>query len=337
MTPTSTITTTARRFSALAAIAALAFTVAAQDTPPQAPAPDAPAAQDGPAPRNPRLPRPPEPEMPAEIAGLEVDEHLGAVLPPDITFTDSDGKKITVGEYFQGDKPAIVAMVYYDCPLVCDVLMLKLTECLMKLDLSLGDDYRVLWFSFDPNEGPELAAQKRDLYHATYATSPAPELRKKLKDSWKLHTGEAASSAALAKALGFKYRQLSTGEYSHPVATYILSPRGKITRYIHGFDLDPRDVKLSLIAASEGTIKPSIGDRLMSFCYMLDPTTGKYTVQVFRLMQVAGVITILVVGSGIGLLMLRERARKQARARLEAAASSALRNDHVPNSTGLAS
>ncbi|MFZ4572802.1 MAG: SCO family protein [Phycisphaerales bacterium] len=286
--------------------------------------------------RNPRLQRPPEPGLPPEIDGLQVDEHLGSMLPSDITFTDSDGKPVKLGDYFKGDKPAVLAMVYYDCPLVCDVVMQKQTECFAKMDLSLGDDYRVLWFSFDPKEGPELAAAKREMYYAMYANSPAPELAKKLRDSWKLHTGEAASSAALAKALGFKYRQLDTGEYNHPVATYIVSPTGKITRYIHGFDIDPRDVKLSLIAASEGTIRPSIGDRLMSFCYMLDPKTGRYTVQIFRLMQVAGAITVAVVGVGIGLLMFRDQTRKRSRARLEAAASTALRTP-VPNSTGLAS
>jgi len=306
---------------------------------PEQPAPDQPAADQTPSgkpERNPRLQRPPEPGLPPEINGLQVDEHLGDMLPADISFTDADGKPVKLGDYFKGDKPAVLAMVYYDCPLVCDVLMQKQTECFAKLDLSLGDDYRVLWFSFDPKEGTQLAQAKRELYHAMYANSPAPELARKMRDSWKLHTGSAASSAALAKALGFKYRQLDTGEYNHPVATYIVSPTGKITRYIHGFDIDPRDVKLSLIAASEGTIKTSIGDRLMSFCYMLDPKTGRYTVQIFRLMQVAGAITVVVVGAGIALLMFRDQSRKRSRARLEAAASTALRTP-VSNSTGLAS
>lgn len=291
----------------------------------------------GPGERNTRLARPPEPKMPEEIDGLAVEEHLGATIPSDITFTDADGKKVKIGEYFKGEKPVVLAMVYYDCPIVCDVLMMKQTECFSRMDLQIGEDYRVLWFSFDPNEGPELAKSKAAFYYGNYAQSPSPLMLNKLEQNWKLHTSDAASAAALANALGFKYRQLDSGEYSHPVATYIVSPTGKITRYIHGFDLNPTDVKLSLLAASEGTIEKSIGDRLMAFCYMLDPNTGRYTVQVFRLMQVAGLLTVAVVGTGIGLLILREKIRGRSRDEIRRAAAAALEGKSVSPPTGLAS
>lgn len=275
-------------------------------------------------------PQPPTPEAPAEIRGLEVDEHLGDNIPTGITFKDSDGKTVKIGDYFTGERPLILAMVYYDCPLVCDVLMEKQTQCFNKMDFEIGKDFDVLWFSFDPVEGPELAAKKAELYHAQYIKADTPEKQAKLKRHWKLHTGDAAASAALAKAVGFKYRRMDSGEYSHPVATYVVSPTGKITRYIHGFLFEPRDIKLSLIDSSEGKLVPSIGDRLMAFCFMFDESQGKYTLQVFRVMQLAGLVTVLVVGGGIALLIARERIVRNRSPR-------SIERPDLPHSTGLVS
>jgi protein SCO1/2 len=275
-------------------------------------------------------PQPPTPEAPAEIRGLEVDEHLGDNIPPGITFKDSDGKTVRIGDYFTGERPIILAMVYYDCPLVCDVLMEKQTQCFNKMDFEIGKDFDVLWFSFDPLEGPELAAKKASLYFAQYSRADTPERQAALKQHWKLHTGDAAASASLAKAVGFKYRRMDSGEYSHPVATYVVSPTGKITRYIHGFLFEPRDIKLSLIDASEGKLVASIGDRLMAFCFMFDESKGKYTLQVFRVMQLAGLATVLVVGGVIGLLIARERI-------IRIRSTRSIERSDLPHSTGLVS
>lgn len=248
---------------------------------------------------------------PTQIRGLEVDEHLGAPLPLELSFRNAQGEVVPLEKYFKGEKPAVVAMVYYDCPIVCDVLMEKLNAAFADLDLSIGDDFNVLLFSFDPSETTEVAAKAKDRYVSGYARSTTAEQDARVATGWEFHTSDATSARLLANAVGFKYKRMENGEYSHPVATFIITPSGKVSRYIHGFDINARDLKLSLLHASEGKIEPSIGDRLMAFCYMYDPQAGSYSLQAFRVMQVAGVCTVLVLGTTIGLLFAGERARRK--------------------------
>lgn len=258
------------------------------------------------------VPRAPDvDQVPAQIRGMEVDEHLGAPLPLELTFTNAQGEVVSLGSYFTGDKPAVMAMVYYDCPIVCDVLMEKLNDAFAELSLTVGEDFNVLLFSFDPSETTEVAKRTKDRYVLSYARAATPELEAKVAKGWEFHTSDVESARQLANAVGFKYRRLESGEYSHPVATFLISPTGKISRYIHGFDVNARDLKLSLLHAAEGKIDKSIGDRLMAFCYMYDPKAGSYSLKAFRVMQVAGVITMLALGTLIGVLFAGEKARRK--------------------------
>ncbi len=248
---------------------------------------------------------------PNQIKGLEVDEHLGAPLPLELSFTNAQGELVPLETYFKGDKPAVMAMVYYDCPIVCDVLMEKLNDAFAKLDLTIGKDFNVLLFSFDPSETTVSAKRTKDRFVESYARANSPELEAAVAKGWEFHTSDITSARLLANAVGFKYRRMESGEYSHPVATFLITPTGKVSRYIHGFDVNARDLKLSLLHASEGKIDASIGDRLMAFCYMYDPKAGSYSLQAFRVMQVAGVLTMLGLGTVIGLLFAGERARRR--------------------------
>ncbi len=247
---------------------------------------------------------------PPESQGVAIEEKVGTPLPMDLVFTNSRGERVRVGDYFksvaQGGKPAVVALVYYKCPVVCDVVLEKMAICFNDLDLTIGPDFNVYLFSFDDRETADDARAYKMNYIAGYNRAT-----EETAAAWEFHVGDAPSNRALANAFGFPYKQLDNGEYSHPVALFVVTPEGRISRYIHGFDYPVRDVKLSLIDASEGRLSRSLGDRLMAFCYMYDPTRGGYALQAVRVMQVSGVVTMLVLGVTIGGLFLGERARRR--------------------------
>lgn len=248
----------------------------------------------------------PESALPPPRRGLDITEHLGRALPLELDFTNSAGKRVYLKDYFSDNRPAIVVMVYYRCPLVCPVVMEKLGECINKLDLTVGKDFKVLVFSFNPAETSDEAARLRNYYLAGYPK----DLTEPWKASWEFHTGEAASNKTLADAFGFHYKRLENGEYSHPVAFFVVTPDGKIARYIYGFDYPVRDVKLALNEAASGRLMTSLGDRLAAFCYMWDPSTGGYALKAIRVMQVGGILTLIALAFLIGTLLVVERLKK---------------------------
>lgn len=255
-------------------------------------------------------------DLDAAAQGMEVTEHLGQTIPLELNFTTSDGKQVYLKDYFtKTNKPAVVAMVFYKCPIACQAVMQRFSDCLNAMDFSLGKDFNALYFSIDSSETAELAKQTKEKILTGYNKEITDEVRA----SWQFHVGEAASNKQLSDSLGFPYRPLEDGTFSHPIALFILSPEGKIVRYIHGFSYDPRDVKLALMEASSGRLGKSIGDRFLGFCYMYDPNTGKYTIVARRVMQVGGVLMIFAVGSLVGVMLVSERILKK-RLATEAAA-----------------
>jgi protein SCO1/2 len=249
---------------------------------------------------------------PEGIENVDVEEKLGNQLPLGLTFTNADGVDVPLSTYFKNDKrPAILAMVYYDCPVVCDVLLQRLAESLNGLDLTVGPDFEVLVFSFDPSETVEQARILRESYLAGYNREVTAETRA----AWQFHVGDGASSRELANAVGFKYQKLANGEYSHPVALFVITPDGRVSRYVYGFEYPVRDVKLSLIEASEGRLARTIGDRVLAFCYMFDPNTGRYSLVAFRVMQIGGLITLILLSGLIAIMFISERYRRRVRAR----------------------
>lgn len=248
---------------------------------------------------------------PPQIVGLDVDEHLGRTLPLELVFTTNEGKQVSLGEYFKaGDKPAVIMLVYYDCPVVCDVLLSKQAQTLDGVDYTVGKDYRVLIFSFDPDETAEQAAKAKAAYTAEYRRRD----QSGVLDNYVFHVSDQETSRALADALGFRYRRLADGNYSHPLCQFVIGPDGKIARYLYGYSQDPRDMKLALLEASQGRLSQSIGDRLAGFCYLYDPAAGKYTLRALRVMQLGGLVTIAGLGTLIVSLFIGERLRKVAMA-----------------------
>ncbi len=251
-------------------------------------------------------------ELPAQAKGLDIRDRLGQQLPLHLQFTDSSGNKVRLQDYFkpheQGGKPAILVMGYYDCPVVCGVVLQKVVDAVNELKYKLGDDYQSLYFSFDPTETAERAAEVKVSSIAAYHAGD----KAKAESAWHFHVGDMESNRELARGLGFDYRKLDNGEYSHPVGIYVITPEGKVARVFTGYVYPPDQLRLALLDASEGKIAKDMGDRLMMFCYMYDPSAGAYTLQAMRVMQIAGVVTIFALAGLIGVLLFGERMRRRA-------------------------
>jgi protein SCO1/2 len=225
---------------------------------------------------------------------------------------DSSGQAVNLATYFQDGKPAILVLVYYDCPVVCPRVLEDLRRGINGMDLTVGKDFNVIVASFDPTNTVAQAAEQREISVVGYVKGESPEIAR----GWNFHVGGENNVGAIAEAVGFQYRFLpQSGEYSHPIAMMVLTPEAKVSRYIYGFGYQPRDLKIALMEASQGKLVRSIGDRLILFCYMYDPNAGGYTLQAVRIMQLAGVVTMVLLFGGIAVLFVRERSRRRTPAR----------------------
>jgi len=218
---------------------------------------------------------------------LGVNEKLGQMVPLDLTFLDEKSNKVTLGKMMDG-KPTIITLNYFRCAGICTPQLDDLSRTLSKLDLAENTDYKVLTISFAEDETPALAAAKRKNHlHAIQ--------RDYVQDAWHFLIGENNSSAVLASKVGFVYEKTvsSTGvvDYLHPAALIILSPEGKITRYLNGIEQLPFDVKMALVEASEGRVGPTIAKTLL-YCFAYDPVGKKY---IFVWEKVAATVMLIIV------------------------------------------
>jgi protein SCO1/2 len=245
--------------------------------------------------------------VPAQQQDIGVTERLGEPVPLDLPFVNAAGEFVTLRDSFVDDRPVILALVYYDCPVVCAVVMGKLTEAFKGIDFGIGQDYNVVFASIDPSETPALASPVKDRYLATYARAN----NGKAAEGWAFLTSPADSTRTLAKAVGWEYKPIAGGEFSHPVCVFVLTPDGHIARYVYGVGYEPETMRMALLEASEGKISESLGDKIRMFCYPYDPTTGKYTLAAFRVVQLGGVLSVLAVGGLVGVLLIKERVRRR--------------------------
>jgi protein SCO1/2 len=234
-------------------------------------------------------------ETPLEVG---VDEHLGEFIPLELSFDTEDGETVRLGEIV--DKPTILTLVYYRCPGICSPLLSGLVDVLERLDLQPGVDYEVLTISFDPSETPDLARRKR-INHLNAFHEPFP------REAWTWMTGDSASIAALTDAVGFRYQRAGK-DFTHPGLLTILSPEGKIARYLHGITFLPFDVKLAVMEAAEGRVGPTI-NRVLLYCFSYDPDGQRY---VFSILKVSGtLIMVFAVVFALYLVITTRRARKE--------------------------
>lgn len=266
------------------------------------------------------------PEEPTEARGAGVEEQLGKSISLEHVLDGWDGKPHAISDYFDGQhKPVVLALVYYDCPIVCSLVLNRLSDAVDSLEgYNVGDDFNVVVVSFDPTEGPADAAKWRASALAGYDRG----VTKATEAGWGFFTGSAAQVRPLADSVGFHYSRLPNGEFAHPTVFVVLTADGRVARYIHGFNYTPKDLKLALLEASEGKIAKTIGDWMIHKCYRYDPAAGAYSLQAMALMRAGGVISIVAVGGLVAGLFLNERVRRRRRV-----ARAGLRADGVGSPT----
>jgi protein SCO1/2 len=233
------------------------------------------------------------------LTKVKIEQRLNEQLPLDAVFKDEAGATVRFGEYF-GKRPVLLVFAYFECPMLCTLVLNGVVRVLNGVTLTPGKDFEVVVVSFDPTETPALAAKKKAVYLAEYA-HPGTE------SGWHFLTGEEPEIKRLTDAAGFAYAyDPESKEYAHASAIYVATPQGKLARYFFGIEFPARDVKLALVEASSGKIG-SLVDQLLLFCFHFDPTAGKYSLMILRLVRIAGVLTILAMGIGIILMKRRER------------------------------
>jgi len=243
-----------------------------------------------------------------QLNGVDLIESQGHILPMDAVFTTADGKEVALAQYFLDDKPTILALVYYECPIICPTVLRALSNTMNELDYTTGEDYRVLVISFDHNEGTTQALNKREDFINTYPRAMVnPAARKGIE----FFTGSKESIDALAASLGFEFNQINGTEFAHPISLMAVSPKGKLTRYLYGYDYPADQLKLTLLDASQGKIAKSWGEKLKHFCYRYDPLTGSYSLVAFRVMQVGALAGAAILFTSIGLLFYGESKRRK--------------------------
>jgi len=223
---------------------------------------------------------------PELLRDVGLDQKPGDSIPLDLPFRDEHGQPVTLGQFF-GQKPVILTLVYYQCPMLCTEVLNGLLRSAKELPLQIGKDFAIVTVSIDPTERPILAEVKHELYTGLYGQAGAPQ-------GWHFLTGSEPQIKALAQAVGFRYAYDSaTGQFAHPSAIMLLTPAGKLARYFYGISYPSRDLRLGLVEASQEKIGSPI-DQVLLYCYHYDPATGKYGLLISHVIQVAGGLTVVI-------------------------------------------
>lgn len=222
---------------------------------------------------------------PPELQGIDVVEHPGEKIPLNFVFLNDMGDTVRLGDYFGQGKPVILVLAYYECPMLCTLVLNGLSDGLRNLGWVPGENYQVVTVSIDPRETPELAAGKKKIYLENLALPV-------VDDGWAFLAGEESQSRALADAVGFEYYyDEKTKQYAHPAVIFVLTENGRISRYLYGIEYGSRDLRLSLMEASEGKIGNTL-EKIILYCYHYDPEEGGYVVFAANVMKLGGALTL---------------------------------------------
>jgi len=234
------------------------------------------------------------------LTQIGIDQKLGAQIDRTIEFRDETGQTVKLGDYL-GRKPIILTPVYYECPMLCSMLLNGLVKAMHVMRFTAGKDFEIVTFSIDPNEQPTLAAEKKRHYVRDYGRPSATE-------GWHFLTGTTDSIHQLADEIGFRYTYDNyTKQWAHTSGIVMLTPAGVVSQYFYGIEFDPTDLKLSLVQASNGKLG-SLTDHVLLYCFQYDPTVGKYSIAIMRVLRVLAVATVVLIA---GFILIAESRRKR--------------------------
>lgn len=242
--------------------------------------------------------------VPHELQGVDIIENLNAELPLDATFQDHTGRTIKLGELFTGERPVLLQMGYLKCPQLCNLVLNEMTATLQDMEWTTGDQFDVLSVSIAPDESHELAAAKRTSYVLMYD-------RRNSGKGWNFLVGPEENSQALADSVGFQFRKQPDGEYAHAAGLFVITPEGRVSRYLYGASHDPKTLRFALLEASDGRIGSTL-DRFILWCHVYDPDSDSYVLFAVRLMQLGGALTLVILGTGLTWMWLADRRRSRA-------------------------
>ena len=242
-------------------------------------------------------------KIPLELKDVGVFEHLGEKIDLGLTFTEENGKDVALSSFFDGKRPVLLFLIYYNCPNLCHFLLDGVTQTLKNVHWTVGKEFDVVLVSIDPTETPKMSREKKEFRVAQYERSES-------KAGWHFLTGKEEQIRALANQVGFGYSwDKDQKQYAHAAVFFVVTPEGKISRYLYGIQFKPLDLRLALLEAGEGKIG-NVVDKLLLFCYHYDPKTRKYAIFAKNLMSLAGAITVLLLIILFIFLVKRKRQRK---------------------------
>ncbi len=238
-----------------------------------------------------------------ELQKIDIVEHLGQTIPLELTFVNDAGDTVILGDYFHKGKPVIVTLAYYNCPMLCTMVLNGLSDGIRGLSLTPEKDFTVLTVSINPTETATLASAKRTRYMENLG-------EKGKNDGWRFFVGEESQSRALANAIGFQYYyDEERKEYAHAAGAFVITEDGVISRYLYGLEFKERDLKLALLEASEGKIGSTL-DRLILYCFHYDPAAKGYVMMAGNVMKLGGLLTLIIVTIFLSIFWARERAHR---------------------------
>ena len=246
--------------------------------------------------------------IPSVLRNVGFEPQLNAHLPLDLAFRDETGRDVQLRDYFT-QKPVLLALVYYGCPMLCNQTEQGVVGALRMLSFNPGRDYEVVFVSFDPRESPDMAANKKESAMSHFR-------RPETASGWHFLTGSKESVDVLTKGANFRYSfDEKSNLFAHAAGIMLLTPDGRISRYFYGVEYPARDLRLGLVDASAGKIGTPV-DRALLFCYQYDPTSARYSASILKVIRVGGILTILVLAAGMLIFRRRDIA---ARTKLEGA------------------